>query len=142
MNSCPLCGAQLPPPVEGSHVDQVIFAVARVYHITRAELMAKDRHKSIAEARQVAMYLTRRLTHMSFPEIGIVFGNRDHTTVMSAFRKMSRTENPGVLARIAQVLTLAGATDPLRKTTAAAFEPQRTEPQEASHVADGTHGSR
>jgi len=56
-----------------------------------AELIisGQAREHRIARARQIAMYLCRELTNLSLPKIGQLFGNRDHTTVMYANKKIS-----------------------------------------------------
>ena len=69
------------------HVEAIIDAVCRQYHITRAALLSRDRHKCVAEARKVAFFLTRALTSLSYPEMGRAFG-RDHTTVISGVRSV------------------------------------------------------
>ncbi len=63
-------------------------AVCTHFRVTGSDLLSKDRHKSVAFARQVAMYLCRQRLKSSFPELGRAFGNRDHTTVMSAVRRV------------------------------------------------------
>ncbi len=63
---------------------RVMSAVCTYYGIEPAELFKQDRHKGVAFARQMAMYLCRKRLDGSFPEIGRVFGGRDHTTVMHA----------------------------------------------------------
>ncbi|MCH2108143.1 MAG: chromosomal replication initiator protein DnaA [Polyangiaceae bacterium] len=77
-------------------------AVCTHFRVTNAELLSKDRHKSVAFARQVAMYLCRQRLKSSFPELGRAFGNRDHTTVMSAVRKVERLrgDDPQVNAHL------------------------------------------
>ena len=52
------------------------------------DLKGRRRHKTIVRPRQVAMYLCRKHTPESFPELGSHFGNKDHTTVMSACRRI------------------------------------------------------
>jgi chromosomal replication initiator protein len=52
-------------------------------------MYSKKRPASIARPRQIAMYLAKELTQKSLPEIGELFGGRDHTTVLHAVRKMS-----------------------------------------------------
>jgi chromosomal replication initiator protein len=52
------------------------------------EIRGARRHRSILYPRQVAMFLCRRLTEASLPEIGRAFGGRDHTTVMHAVEKI------------------------------------------------------
>ncbi len=62
---------------------QVIMqSVAEYYSITVDDLIRPIRRREIAIPRQIAMYLTRELTNLSLPQIGQVFGNRDHTTVL------------------------------------------------------------
>lgn len=69
----------------------IISVVAVRFGIhSAADLTGPDRHKQVALARHVAMWLCRiRLEH-SYPELGRAFGNRDHTTVMAAVRKVSK----------------------------------------------------
>ena len=52
-------------------------------------MYSKKRPASIARPRQIAMYLAKELTQKSLPEIGEMFGGRDHTTVLHAVRKMT-----------------------------------------------------
>lgn len=70
-------------------VEDIQRAVCGHFRLTNAELLSKDRHKSVAFARQVAMYLCRQRLKCSFPELGRAFGNRDHTTVISAVRRVA-----------------------------------------------------
>jgi len=69
-------------------VDDIIKAVAEYYKITPQELKSKKRIKNIVLPRQVAMYLTRELTNLSLPEIGLAFGGKDHTTILHAYKKI------------------------------------------------------
>jgi chromosomal replication initiator protein len=64
--------------------------VAEYFQIEPEELRSVKRQRSILYPRQVAMYLCRRLTEASLPEIGRAFGGRDHTTVMHAVGKIER----------------------------------------------------
>jgi chromosomal replication initiator protein len=52
------------------------------------DLCGGNRSRTLVNARQIAMYLCRELTELSLPKIGQQFGNRDHTTVMHADRKI------------------------------------------------------
>ncbi len=83
-------------------VSDIQKAVCSHFRVTSAELLSKDRHRSVAFARQVAMYLCRQRLKSSFPELGRAFGNRDHTTVMSAVRKVEslRKTDPQVDAHL------------------------------------------
>ncbi len=69
-------------------IDNIQRVVAEYYKIKVSDLHSKRRSRSIARPRQVAMYLAKDLTHHSLPEIGEVFGGRDHTTVLHACRKI------------------------------------------------------
>lgn len=69
-------------------IDQIQRTVADFFHLKVADLRAQRRTRSIARPRQIAMYLIRRLTKHSLPEIGEYFGGRDHTTVLHAFNKI------------------------------------------------------
>lgn len=68
--------------------DKIIRAIFDNYGITGAELIGKKRTGNLVNARFIAIYLLRTLTDMSLPEIGRVF-QRDHTTVMNAYNKIS-----------------------------------------------------
>jgi chromosomal replication initiator protein len=83
-------------------VEDIQRAVCSHFRLSNAELLSKDRHKSVAFARQVAMYLCRQRLKCSFPELGRAFGNRDHTTVMSAVRRVEqlRAKDPQVNAHL------------------------------------------
>lgn len=67
---------------------EIMNAVAKYYGITVNDLTGNSRVAQIAIARQVAMYICREQTNLSLPKIGQLFGNRDHTTVMYAFKKI------------------------------------------------------
>src|SRR6266849_11098176 len=83
-------------------VEDIQRAVCGHFRLSNSDLLSKDRHKSVAFARQVAMYLCRQRLKCSFPELGRAFGNRDHTTVMSAVRKIEsqRDRDPDVRAHL------------------------------------------
>ena len=63
--------------------------IASKYQITVDEILSKKRTQSIAYPRQIAMYMSRELTDLSLPKIGEEFGNRDHTTVIHAHKKIT-----------------------------------------------------
>ncbi|HTL47970.1 MAG TPA: chromosomal replication initiator protein DnaA [Verrucomicrobiae bacterium] len=71
-------------------MEKVQRLVSEYFHIKVSDLRSKRRTKSVAEPRQIAMYLIRTLTTHSFPEIGEYFGGRDHTTVLHAYNKVSK----------------------------------------------------
>ncbi len=81
----------LPPPQPKKiTIESIQKAVSTFYGIEISELLSKKRNKHVVYPRQIAMYLCRRLTDASFPQIGEQFGGRDHTTVMHANEKIER----------------------------------------------------
>jgi chromosomal replication initiator protein len=68
--------------------EKIVELVAREWKTTVEALLGRDRSQKIAEPRQVAMYLLRKETDASLPQIGEVLGGRDHTTVMYAIGKI------------------------------------------------------
>ena len=71
-------------------VENIQKTVADFYKIKVADMYSKRRPASIARPRQIAMYLAKELTQKSLPEIGELFGGRDHTTVLHAVRKVAQ----------------------------------------------------
>lgn len=69
-------------------IENIQKTVADYYKIKIADMYSKKRVRSIARPRQMAMFLARELTDLSFPEIGLSFGGRDHTTVLHACAKI------------------------------------------------------
>lgn len=69
-------------------IENIQKTVADYYKIKVADMFSKKRTRNIARPRQMAMYLARELTDLSFPEIGQSFGGRDHTTVLHACSKI------------------------------------------------------
>ena len=76
---------------QGKHVtiDAIQDVVASYYNLRIEDLKSQRRTRSVAYPRQIAMYLSRKLTDMSLPKIGEEFGGRDHTTVIHAYEKIS-----------------------------------------------------
>ena len=70
-------------------VDNIQKAVADFYSIKVADMYSKKRPANIARPRQIAMFMAKELTQKSLPEIGELFGGRDHTTVLHAVRKIA-----------------------------------------------------
>ena len=68
---------------------EIINQTAAYFKLTVDDLYGSSRSQAVATARQIAMYLCRELTNLSLPKIGQLFGNRDHTTVMYANKKIS-----------------------------------------------------
>ncbi len=77
-------------------VDEIQKATAAHYRIDPAEMRSKRRARAVARPRQVAMYLAKKMTPRSLPEIGRIFGGRDHSTVIHAVRTIEelRQNNP------------------------------------------------
>lgn len=69
-------------------VKRIQNVVSAFYGIDAEEMTSARRAKGVARPRQVAMFLTRAMTPKSFPDIGRLFGDRDHTTVMHAVHKI------------------------------------------------------
>jgi len=68
--------------------DKIVTQVAEHYKLSIEKLLGRDRTKDVAYSRQIAMYLLREVSKISFPQIGEVLGGRDHSTVMSAIEKI------------------------------------------------------
>lgn len=82
-------GYVAPPAPPRITIHAVQRAAARHFGVTRDELISERRTMPLVRYRQVAMFLTKQLTGRSLPEIGRQFGNRDHTTVLHAVRKIT-----------------------------------------------------
>ena len=72
-------------------VELIQKRVAEYFNMRLTELKGKRRNKAVVYPRQIAMYLARDLTDYSLPEIGGFFGGRDHTTVLYACEKISKS---------------------------------------------------
>lgn len=81
--------ADLLPQRQSVLPERIVELVAREWKTTTEALLGRDRSQKIAEPRQVAMYLMRKETDASLPQIGEVLGGRDHTTVMYAIDKIA-----------------------------------------------------
>jgi len=78
-------------------VENIQKTVAERYGIKIADMYSKKRPADIARSRQIAMYLAKELTQKSLPEIGELFGGRDHTTVLHAVRKIADARSKDAL---------------------------------------------
>jgi chromosomal replication initiator protein len=74
----------------GLTIETIQREVAAYFDIKLHDLKGPKRHRAVAHPRMIAMYLARKLTNMSFPEIGSRFGGKDHSTVISAVRKIEK----------------------------------------------------
>ena len=86
-------------------VDKIQRVTADTFSITLDDMTSKRRSRNVARPRQVAMYLCKKLTKRSLPDIGRRFGGRDHTTVMHAVKRIEslRAEDPALNTRIEAV---------------------------------------
>jgi len=86
-------------------IDLIQKRVAEYFNVNISDMKVKKRTRALAYPRQVAMYLCRRLTDHSFPEVGEHFGGRDHTTVIHACDKLEKDIEAGKdIKRIIEVL--------------------------------------
>ena len=69
-------------------IEDIQKVVSQHYNVSRADMLSARRTRTIVLPRQIAMYLAKNVTPRSLPEIGRRFGNRDHTTVLHAVRKI------------------------------------------------------
>jgi chromosomal replication initiator protein len=76
---------------QGKHVtiDSIQDVVSSYFNLRVEDLKSQRRTRNVSYPRQIAMYLSRKLTDMSLPKIGEEFGGRDHTTVIHAYEKIS-----------------------------------------------------
>ncbi|QIB32655.1 helix-turn-helix domain-containing protein [Ancylobacter pratisalsi] len=85
-------------------------AVIRHYRVSHEDLLSQRRTANVVRPRQVAMYLTKEMTLRSLPEIGRLFGGRDHTTVLHAVRKVAGlvARDPDLRAEVASLRRTIG----------------------------------
>jgi len=69
-------------------IEDILRIISRHFGVSKGDLLSQRRHRSVVWPRQIGMYLAKQLTARSLPEIGRRFGNRDHTTVLHAIRKI------------------------------------------------------
>jgi chromosomal replication initiator protein len=74
-------------------IEDILRIVSRHFGVSKGDLLSQRRHRSVVWPRQIGMYLAKQLTARSLPEIGRRFGNRDHTTVLHAIRKIDNELN-------------------------------------------------
>lgn len=87
-------------------ISEILDAVSKHYGIRLQELLGRKRTRSISHPRQLAMYLSRKLTPLSLEEIGMHFGGRDHSTVLHAERTVQAecTSDPDLAATLSQLI--------------------------------------
>lgn len=87
-------------------IDEIQRTVATFYKIAPMDLRSNKRAREFSYPRQIAMYLCKKLTNHSYPEIGEQFGGRDHTTVLYAVGRVNeRQSEDSILAKQLQSLT-------------------------------------
>ncbi|MDR2682073.1 MAG: chromosomal replication initiator protein DnaA [Holosporaceae bacterium] len=87
-------------------VEEIQKKVAAHYAIKLSDMSSSRRVRQVALPRQVAMYLSKKLTTLSLPEIGKIFGDRDHTTVLHAVKRIEKSlESDNSLAEDIRLLT-------------------------------------
>jgi chromosomal replication initiator protein len=72
-------------------VKHILAVTARYFGVTQAALTGPSRRKSLVQARNIIVYLARQLTDLSYADIGRALGNRDHTTIMHADRRLAES---------------------------------------------------
>jgi len=91
----------------GLSVEVIQREVASYFEVKLHDLKGPKRHRAVAHPRMIAMYLSRHLTSMSYPEIGSRFGGKDHSTIISAFKKIEKkiAEDPSLRSVISTLTT-------------------------------------
>ena len=89
-------------------IEDILRIISRHFGVSKGDLLSQRRHRSVVWPRQIGMYLAKQLTQRSLPEIGRRFGNRDHTTVLHAIRKIEGqlTDNPRLRDEIEELKKL------------------------------------
>jgi chromosomal replication initiator protein len=78
------------PSLSRNLAPDIIVLCERHFGFRPGTLAGEDQHKPVCYARHIAMFVIKRATRCSFPELGAAFGGRDHTTAMAAVRKIAR----------------------------------------------------
>ena len=71
-------------------VDKIFSTVYKKYGVSKEDIIGPKKNKEIANARHIMCYLIREVTEMSFPNIGKMMGNRDHSTIISSYDKVKK----------------------------------------------------
>ncbi len=96
----------LKEPAKLITIDFIQRCVVEEFGISLQDLKTKRRNKQVVFPRQIAMYLSRELTELSLPEIGELFGGKDHTTVLHSYKKIKDdiAQNPELKERVEKVI--------------------------------------
>jgi chromosomal replication initiator protein len=97
-------------------VARIAEEASDVFGVSIEEMRSPNRAREVVTARQAAMYVCRSLTEESLPSIGRAFGDRDHTTVLHAVRKVEKlmTESPTVHSKVVAIMNQLGGEPPRR----------------------------
>ena len=87
-----LLTAYISTPFRKTNHQNIIKTVADFYGVSLNDITKRSRKKEVVRPRQIAMYLLREEVKLSFPEIGIKLGGRDHSTVIHAYEKIKKEE--------------------------------------------------
>jgi chromosomal replication initiator protein len=92
---------------QATSVEEIQQQVAERFGISRAELIGSSRAATPLRARQVAIYLTRELTDLSLPQIGRLYGGRDHSTVLNSLRRIEASlgEDEALTEKVGELRT-------------------------------------
>jgi chromosomal replication initiator protein len=92
---------------QAGSVEEIQQQVAERFGISRAELIGSSRAATPLRARQVAIYLTREMTDLSLPQIGRLYGGRDHSTVLNSLRRVEASlgEDEALSQKVAELRT-------------------------------------
>lgn len=96
----------LPPPRPRKiTIEMIQKEVCSYYNLEMSDLISKKRNKQVVFPRQVAMFICRKITDASYPQIGDQFGGRDHTTVIHSVEKIEKevNENPELAATVEEL---------------------------------------
>lgn len=88
-----LLTAYISTPFRKTTHQTILKSVADFYGVSLNDLMKRSRKKEVVRPRQMAMYLLREEAKLSFPEIGVKLGGRDHSTVIHAYEKIKKEED-------------------------------------------------
>lgn len=90
-------------------IDEIKTILAEYFNISVEDLVSNKKRRSFSYPRQMAMYLTRKYTRSSFKEIGTSFGNKDHSTVIYAVRRIEKSkEQENVRSDLMKIENLLG----------------------------------
>jgi chromosomal replication initiator protein len=91
----------------GLSVESIQREVSSYFEVKLHDLKGPKRHRAVAHPRMIAMYLSRQLTSMSYPEIGSRFGGKDHSTIISAVKKIEKkmAEDPSLRSVVSTLTT-------------------------------------